>query len=69
VTTCSAADLEALIARFAEQGRARQELLTVIRCGPVEVARHRGLYTALRHAVSTPASAPPAPSTARKSAA
>lgn len=66
VTTCEAAELDALLARFTEHGRARQELLTVVRVGETEVARHRGLYTALRHAV--PAS-PPADSHPRKSAA
>ncbi|MGH8516772.1 MAG: YiiD C-terminal domain-containing protein [Panacagrimonas sp.] len=47
ITTCPTADLDALLARFAERGRARQELLTVIRIGEVEVARHHGVYTAL----------------------
>ena len=66
VTTCESGDLDALLARFAEQGRARQELLTVIRCGETEVSRLTGLYTALRHA---PAATPPADSHSRKSAA
>lgn len=59
VTHCASADLDALLARFAERGRARQELLTVVQLGPIEVARHHGVYTALRHDArsSPPASA------------
>lgn len=46
-TTCESGDLDALLARVVERGRARQELLTIIRVGEVEVARHHGVYTAL----------------------
>lgn len=71
VTTCTAVDLDALLTRFEEQGRARQELITVIRNGSVEVARHRGLYTALRHAGATASSSSSSadPHVPRKSAA
>jgi thioesterase domain-containing protein len=66
VTTCEPAELDALIARFTEHGRARQPLLTVVRLGDVEVSRLQGLYTAMGHAASasTPDSSQP-----RKSAA
>ncbi len=67
VTTCEGGELDALLTRFAEQGRARQELLTVIRCGETEVSRLHGLYTAMRHARAV--SSPPADPNARKSAA
>lgn len=46
---CAEAELELLMARFREQGRARQELETIIRVGAVDVARHRGVYSALAH--------------------
>jgi thioesterase domain-containing protein len=72
VTACEPAVLDALLGRFGEHGRARQELLTVVRLGEIEVARVQGLYTAMRHAAA-PAAASPAPSSpdphARKSAA
>lgn len=47
VTTCSGADLDAMLDRFHAKGRARQEVLTVIRVGDLEVTRHHGVYTAL----------------------
>ena len=52
VTTCEGADLDALLARFAEKGRARQQLLTVIRVGETEVTRHHVVFTALPQAAS-----------------
>jgi thioesterase domain-containing protein len=41
------ADLDALVARVAAEGRARQTVTTSIRVGEVEVARHQGVYTAI----------------------
>lgn len=67
VTTCAAPELDALLARYAEHGRARQELLTSVRVGDVEVSRLRGLYTAFTHAAS--ASSPSPDPHARKSVA
>lgn len=47
-TLCSAADLEQMVARFRQTGRARLSLVTLIRSGPVDVARHTGSFTAVR---------------------
>lgn len=52
VTTWEQADIDSLLARFAENGRARQPLLTVVRYGDVEVSRLQGLYTAIGHAAA-----------------
>lgn len=46
-TTCTQAELDALLTQFQARGRARQTLTTRIRVGEVEVARHLGVYTAL----------------------
>lgn len=46
---CAEIDLDLLLARFRDQGRARQEVETVIRVGDIDVARHRGVYSALAH--------------------
>ena len=48
---CEAAELDGLFTRFRRAGRARQSVTTIIRVGSVEVARHHGLYTALKPAV------------------
>ena len=47
VAETRAEDFDTLFASFRRLGRARQALLTTIRVGGLEVARHRGLYTAL----------------------
>lgn len=47
-TRCAAEDLAALFTAFRARGRARQAVDTVIRVGEREVARHHGVYTALR---------------------
>ena len=47
-TRCDAEAQAALFEAFRQKARARQALTTVIRAGDVEVARHQGLYTALR---------------------
>lgn len=47
-TYCPGAELDDLLAYFRKHRRARQALTTVIRVGAVEVARHHGVYTALR---------------------
>lgn len=46
-TVCEPDTLDALFAGYRRQGHMRQALQTVIRVGTVEVAHHRGLYTAL----------------------
>lgn len=46
---CADLDLDRLIARVRQQGRARQEIETIIRVGEIDVARHRGVYSALTH--------------------
>lgn len=43
----AAPDFDQLAVQFRQRGRARHELDTVIRCGDVEVARHRGTYALL----------------------
>ena len=48
-TRCDAAQLDALLDAFRQRGRARQSLTTILRVGAREVARHHGVYTALRH--------------------
>ncbi len=47
VAETHAEDFDNLFASFRRLGRARQALITTIRVGALEVARHRGLYTAL----------------------
>ncbi len=47
-TQCPGADLDAFLDYFQKHRRARQALTTVIRVGTLEVARHHGVYTALR---------------------
>jgi thioesterase domain-containing protein len=68
VTTCEAAELDTLMTRFTQYGRARQQLLTIVRLGGIEVSRLQGLYTAIGHAASSPSSNPDS-SQPRKSAA
>lgn len=46
---CSDPDLAQWMSRLREQGRARQEVETIIRVGEIDVARHRGVYSALAH--------------------
>lgn len=44
---CAELDLAQLMTRVREQGRARQEIETIIRVGEIDVALHRGVYSAL----------------------
>ena len=46
-TCCDEKELQALIKRFRDGGKARIELATSIRVGNIEVARHQGVYAAL----------------------
>ncbi|MGQ0697799.1 MAG: YiiD C-terminal domain-containing protein [Panacagrimonas sp.] len=45
---CQPAELDRLIARYRERGHVRLALQTIIRTNQIEVARHNGVYTAIR---------------------
>lgn len=48
---CAADELERLLSSFRERGRARLQLETLIRVDTRDVARHTGLYVALKEKV------------------
>lgn len=48
---CAPAELDRLLSAFAERGRARTTLETVIRVGQQDVVRHSGIYVALKEMI------------------